>query len=248
METLSEVPEWDLERWERDEKRASSLLRRSALAALGAGMAFGLALAAWMTPKEGLDLRLLAADPALPEGCFKHGVLVHPPKNVGSSKTYEASPRDCQLRCASSMPCAEFSWWPDGSCILSDQKSIVRAAQHKSFGAVIGPRSCDERPVTYEVAVRTAEAPVVIGIHGRTCSAYAQCVEEGIIEGNCCPNNELVSLSCCNSSPPPVRKPIYSMGAECSAFPLCAAANMTGACCPTTSGVRLQCCPAETDF
>lgn len=32
--------------------RASSLLRRSALAALGAGMAFGLALAAWMTPKE----------------------------------------------------------------------------------------------------------------------------------------------------------------------------------------------------
>ena len=29
--------------------------------------------------------------------------------------------------------------------------SFRKAAQHKSFGAVIGPRSCDERPVTYEV-------------------------------------------------------------------------------------------------
>ena len=33
-----------------------------------------------------------------------------------------------------------------------------------------------------------------------------------------------------------------SPGTECSKFPACASANMTGACCPTAEGLLLACC------
>mgnify|MGYP002803415914 FL=1 len=304
------------------------------MSALGAGLAFGLALSALAQGNAGhtdtispvasrsMDdgaMQLLEKQAEVPEGCYKYGMFyVHPHKLPGSSRTQEASPRDCQLRCARSHePCAQFSWWPDGGCLLSGEKSVLQAAPYKWSAVVVGPSSCDElsayevvkvpssgaycsEPVLFEgpssgltdckdkcdgnaecrffslwstgglhwcrltrschtfgqqegqsiatyqrreVALPggagSVSSKLIPGIHGKACAAYPQC-KSARVQGNCCPTDEGVTLSCC-SQLPDVSKSIAT-SSDCAAIPACAKKNQTGACCPTANGIHLPCC------
>ncbi|CAJ1365709.1 unnamed protein product [Effrenium voratum] len=325
-------------------------LRRlcSPLAILLTALAMTLALATAPISAVSNRLRRSAQDLAVtrlaeavvedvPEGCFKQGMYYGKPfKMQGSKRTVEASPRDCQLRCRRDYKCAQFSWWPDGGCLLTDEGSILEATPFKWSGVVVGPRNCQDltafeaatlvegkrgdafchgeallegpsaglsycmescdglpkcnyfslwstgdehwcrltqhcqdverqkgqvitiykrREVALpgnplEPASAAKLLPVVLerakenlpGINGTSCAAYPGCVAMGLLKGNCCPDGEHVTLECCSGLPPPAEM-LKLPRSECSAFPRCVSANMTGACCPTPEGVRLACCP-----
>lgn len=64
-----------------------------------------------------------------------------------------------------------------------------------------------------------------------TCQAAPGC-EALQLEGECCPNEEGVTLDCCQL-------------AKCSSHPQCAALGLLGDCCPPTDGTSLDCCDSD---
>ncbi|CAL1140309.1 unnamed protein product [Cladocopium goreaui] len=90
--------------------------------------------------------------------------------------------------------------------------------------------------------VANVATEVLAGVNGTSCSLYPACVDVGIKEGNCCPNDDKVSLGCCNGFPKVVEEVKIAAGSECEKFPACAKMNITGGCCPTPDGIQLGCC------
>mmetsp|Transcript_36505 Transcript_36505/g.85501 ORF Transcript_36505/g.85501 Transcript_36505/m.85501 type:complete len:316 (+) Transcript_36505:32-979(+) len=114
-----------------------ALLGAAALSALVAGRRRKLPLFSEAENLVGLD--------GIPDGCFKRGMFyAGPHKLEGSTRTVEATPQDCQLRCGRTFACAQFSWWPDGGCLLTDDSSELKASTFKWSWTVVGPRSCED--------------------------------------------------------------------------------------------------------
>mmetsp|Transcript_35813 Transcript_35813/g.58631 ORF Transcript_35813/g.58631 Transcript_35813/m.58631 type:complete len:280 (-) Transcript_35813:47-886(-) len=90
--------------------------------------------------------------------------------------------------------------------------------------------------------VANVATEVLPGVNGTSCSLYPACVDVGIKEGNCCPNDDKVSLGCCNGFPKVAEEVKIAAGSECEKFPACAKLNITGGCCPTPDGIQLGCC------
>ena len=199
-------------------------------------------------------------------GCFVPGMFyARPHKMDGTDQTVEASSQACQVRCRGVSGCAHFTYWPDGGCLLTDNSSVLQAAPYQYSETVTGPHTC--RWIAPEAPTQNTAEPAqpsgtggpsgsgaplqtmvaaVPGVNGSSCSAYPACVAAGIKEGSCCPNDEKVSLGCCNGFPPKMAELKVAAGAACSSFPVCARMNMTGACCPASDGVRLSCCDQMT--
>ena len=195
----------------------------------------------------------------LDETCIKKGMFYSDPHKMdGTSRTVETSIEACQQRCGNTAGCAHFTYWPDGGCMVTDASSMARAAPYQYSDIVSGPPWCGGRPGVdgilfgAEAAVgsdiysgsktREVMAPPP-GVNGTTCSAYPACVHVGISQGNCCPNDDKVTLGCCKGFQPPMVKALpITLGAECTLFPGCA--NVTGSCCPAADGTRLACCDA----
>eukprot|EP00437_Effrenium_voratum_P032406 CAMPEP_0181477054 /NCGR_PEP_ID=MMETSP1110-20121109/42020_1 /TAXON_ID=174948 /ORGANISM="Symbiodinium sp., Strain CCMP421" /LENGTH=369 /DNA_ID=CAMNT_0023602347 /DNA_START=76 /DNA_END=1185 /DNA_ORIENTATION=- len=93
-------------------------------------------------------------------------------------------------------------------------------------------------------AVDAAQAavPALPGINGTICSKYPACVAVGLTEGECCPNTDKVSLSCCSGPALVLEVKIPGPLSECAMYPACVALKIQGACCPTLEGTRLGCC------
>lgn len=199
------------------------------------------------------------------DSCYKRGMYYALPIMMpGSKRTVEANHKDCQARCAALQGCSHFTFWPNGGCLLTEAGSTLEPAHVKYSATIVGPKICADSIPTLDPSIDAPQfvtpspdgvipyvspesfipevdpslVKVLSGNHGSHCSAYPACVNASM-EGNCCPNDEGVSLGCCN------HQAIVKAGADCAAFPSCVAANLTvGACCPTADGVRLDCCDA----
>eukprot|EP00435_Cladocopium_sp_Y103_P051923 s932_g16.t1 len=61
------------------------------------------------------------------------------------------------------------------------------------------------------------------------------------LQGECCPNDEGVMLSCCKGAL--LKAEEAAAGSACTSFKACVAMNLReGACCPSPAGIRLSCC------
>mmetsp|Transcript_17600 Transcript_17600/g.20803 ORF Transcript_17600/g.20803 Transcript_17600/m.20803 type:complete len:262 (+) Transcript_17600:55-840(+) len=198
--------------------------------------------------------------------CFQMGMYyADPVKLDGTERTVETSAELCQQRCQVVPECYYFSFWPDGGCLLTPQTSAAKAAPFRFSATITGPKFCPDAledaqkaradagsasnvvsgAITYDPAdkpsVAASEAPAP-GVNGTSCSLYPACVDVGIKEGNCCPNDDKVSLGCCNGFPKAVEEVKIAAGSECEKFPMCVKMNITGGCCPTPDGIQLGCC------
>ena len=232
--------------------------RRMAMAFVGLSLvAVAVAL---LSQRNGRGLRgKLGSFLGLDAECWDKGMFyAGPVKMDNTERTSENSAEACQQRCGNTPGCEHFTFWPDGGCLLTDARSIAKAAPFQYSDTISGPAFCGGRPGVDGV-MPGAEAivgsdvysgektPKVVapppGVNGTSCSAYPACVSVGISEGNCCPNDDKVALGCCNGFPAPLAKALPIIpGAECTLFPGCA--NVTGACCPAADGTRLACCDA----
>ncbi|CAJ1371469.1 unnamed protein product [Effrenium voratum] len=139
------------------------------------------------------------------EGCFMEGMYYADPHRMpGSDRSSEPSAQSCQSRCLANEKCAHFTYWPDGGCLLTDSTSYPKAVPFQYLSTVIGPRDCSRAEVESSAPVAEKVVAVVAalpGINGTACASYPAC-EAAKLSGNCCPNDEHVSLGCCGGFPP----------------------------------------------
>lgn len=187
---------------------------------------------------------------AVPDDCFKRGMYYSEPSKLeGTERTVERSAEDCQARCRNVDGCSQFTYWPDGGCLLTGEGAVLKAVPLNHADTVTGPKSC-ESLAEHAIQAESASKHTAAGINGTQCSAYPACVAAGITEGNCCPNDEDVSLGCCNGPAAALETALAGIlsglaanGTKCSAYPVCVALNLNeGSCCPNADGVVLGCC------
>mmetsp|Transcript_53835 Transcript_53835/g.125531 ORF Transcript_53835/g.125531 Transcript_53835/m.125531 type:complete len:267 (+) Transcript_53835:87-887(+) len=256
--------ESDLEQLLESPQRPRSISLRPVAAVVGGLSVIALGLLVH-TPSNlrirvGGFLGLEEEDDEVSSTCLEMGVYyADPHKMENTERTVEIMAEACQQRCFNTPGCEHFTFWPDGGCLLTDVSSTAKAAPYKYSDTISGPAHCGKLPSGTELPQPLADkdddvadtddasgaavkATVLPGVNGTTCAAYPACVAVGISQGSCCPNEEQVSLGCCNGFPPPVVELKIAAGSECSAFPACAEMGMTGACCPAADGMRLSCC------
>ena len=76
--------------------------------------------------------------------CFQYGTYYGGPTHEpGTSKVFAPSAEACQEDCKNTARCAHFSFWPDGSCLLTDSRSRPMSS---SQGVISGPAFCPGHP------------------------------------------------------------------------------------------------------
>ena len=76
-------------------------------------------------------------------GCFDQGMYyANPAKLPGTERTVEMTPELCQQRCQVVDGCAQFTFWPDGGCLLTGEGSTLKSAPAKYAGTMHGPKFC----------------------------------------------------------------------------------------------------------
>ena len=106
---------------------------------------------------------------------------------------------ECEQRCDNRTDCLWYSYWKS-----DDERHWCRLTEHcQTLSAEFDYKVFvykKKNPQMQEAGLRGAIAPKNLGVHGRQCSAYPACAAVNLTMGNCCPNNNRLSLSCCNAT------------------------------------------------
>eukprot|EP00930_Biecheleria_cincta_P036833 TRINITY_DN25247_c0_g1_i1.p1 TRINITY_DN25247_c0_g1~~TRINITY_DN25247_c0_g1_i1.p1 ORF type:complete len:266 (-),score=56.18 TRINITY_DN25247_c0_g1_i1:190-987(-) len=169
------------------------------------------------------DRKELEVD-ALDLDCYKKGMFYADPiKLPGSARTDEANHTACQARCAATSGCSHFTFWPDGGCLLTGVVSSLKASPEELSGSVVGPKVCTFEAVTTLPPVDwSIDVPPPVVPDANAVTVYDSFIP--------------------TVDPAIVNKSAGVNGTACSAYPECAALQMTGNCCPNDEGVALGCC------
>jgi len=105
----------------------------------------------------------------------------------------------CEERCDSRKDCLWYSYWK-----TDDQRHWCRLTQHcRTLSAEFNYEVFvykKKHTELQEAGLQGAISPKILGANGRRCSAYPACAAVNLTKGNCCPNNNRISLACCNAT------------------------------------------------
>merc|ERR1712224_587633 len=74
----------------------------------------------------------------LGDSCVKKNKLYKPMDMPGTTTSYAGSPALCQAKCAGTINCKHFGWFPSGECHLQDTSAVLEDVD----GVISGDSTC----------------------------------------------------------------------------------------------------------
>merc|ERR1719221_1485335 len=71
--------------------------------------------------------------------CYSTDMTYLPANMKGHGRSVEASAKACQERCAATLNCSYFSFWPDGGCHLQNSSATLVPGEQATSGPSVCP-------------------------------------------------------------------------------------------------------------
>lgn len=176
----------------------------------------------------------LGLDEEDPDSCFTMGMYyAKPVKLATTARTIETTAELCQQRCQVVEECTQFTFWPDGGCLLTDDTSFLKAAPFKYSGTITGPKFCPG-------AVQDAKDAISAAVDDDENSVNV--VEAGIPQAQSTWDKDGDAKAEAATAVAVEVTPGVN-GTSCGLYPACVAVGIKeGDCCPNADKVSLGCC------